>query len=115
VRRIDPLGILRGSAAVIRYLALSVGLLATACGIMTMRAQDAVQSRAWEDLDCGDAVVAMQTDGTYLAMGCGKQRRYVCDREVASAVGKVGVLSALNCRKAPDAAPAASASAMTQP
>ncbi len=80
-------------------LVLVVAAPVVACGIWTMRAQDAVQSRAWEDLDCGDAVVAMQRDGTYVATGCGKQQRYACDREVASDVGKVAVIADLNCRR----------------
>jgi hypothetical protein len=76
---------------------LSVVLL-PACGVFTLRAQDAVQSRALEDLDCGDVTVTMTPDGRYQASGCGKSRLYACDREIATAVGKPGAIAAVGCR-----------------
>jgi hypothetical protein len=87
-----------------RTTTLLVALAVSACGVFTARARDVVQSKALEDLSCADAVVAVESDGTYRATGCGGTRRYVCDRSVATAVSKPGAIAAVGCRPAPDVA-----------
>jgi hypothetical protein len=76
-----------------------VVLGATGCGLWTVRAWDIVQSEAVERLVCADVVVAVAADGTYVASGCGRTQRYVCDRDVATAVSKPGAIAAVGCRR----------------
>jgi hypothetical protein len=73
---------------------------ATACGIFTMRARDAVLSTALEDLSCANTVVTLDDDGSYLATGCGRTQHYVCERDLATAPSKPGAIAALGCRRA---------------
>ncbi len=80
---------------------LSLFLLASACGVFTMRAADAVRSRSSEDLACDDVTIDRADDGTYRATGCGKAKRYVCDRDIATAVGKPAAIAAVGCRPSP--------------
>ena len=81
-----------------RPLALVVAIAPAGCGIFTVRAADVVRSHAYEDLGCGDVVVTTASGGAYQATGCGQTRRYVCDREVATAATKPGALAAVGCR-----------------
>jgi hypothetical protein len=72
-----------------------------ACGVFTARASDVVQTMALEDTACSDVVVSRTNDGAFEARGCGQTRRYVCDRDVATAMSKPGALLAVGCRIAP--------------
>jgi hypothetical protein len=71
----------------------------TGCGIWTARARDVVQSEALERLGCADVTVAVTADGSYVASGCGRIERYVCERDVATAYSKPGAIAAVGCRR----------------
>jgi hypothetical protein len=90
------------NAIVVKHAPFSLFLLlASACGVFTLRATDAVRSRSSEDLECDDVTIDRGDDGSYRATGCGKTRRYVCDRDIATAVGKAAAITAVGCRPAP--------------
>jgi hypothetical protein len=78
-----------------------LALATSACGLFTVRATDVVESMALEDTSCPDVLVTRASDGVFHADGCGRARRYVCDRDVATAATKPGALSAVGCRRAP--------------
>jgi hypothetical protein len=77
-----------------------LALALPACGVFTVQAADVVQSMALEDTSCASVVVTRAKDGAFEAQGCGHARRYVCDRDVATAATKPGALSAVGCRRA---------------
>jgi hypothetical protein len=81
--------------SIVAFLLLGV----TGCGIWTVRAQDVVQSNAFESLGCADVAVAAAADGSYVATGCGRMQRYVCERDVATAYSKPGAIAAVGCRR----------------
>jgi hypothetical protein len=83
----------------VRVAIAFVVLGATGCGFWTVQARDIVQSEAVEHLACADVVVAVAADGRYVASGCGRTQRYVCDRDIATELSKPGAIAAVGCRR----------------